>query len=51
MRAAWLAYYKALWCFRCYAWNPLGCRWAWASRVLDAMDEIPRGWVGKWVAR
>jgi hypothetical protein len=47
MKALWLAYYKALWCFRCYVWNPLGLRWRWAESLLDALDYVPRKWVSK----
>jgi len=47
MKALWLAYYRALWCFRCYVWNPLGLRWRWAESLLDALDYVPRKWMSK----
>ncbi len=47
IKALWLAYYKTLWCFRCYVWNPLGFRSRWAESLLDALDYIPRKWVSK----
>lgn len=46
MRAAWLAYYKALWCVRCYVWNPFVAR---VERAFDAADSVPRKWISRLV--
>ena len=46
----WLRYYTALWCVRCYVWNPLQLDWPFVERWFDKADLHVRKWVGKKLA-